>query len=891
MTDPRELTKTYEPNLLLQAVFRRFFDGIQIEEDWAEQVRRLSQRGTVIYVLRNLNWLDFFALDHLTKRHALPRIRFANDLRLWVLNPMGKGWLNAILPRAGVTVADELRDAIQHNGSAALFLKRPPGVLDWVAGSRGGRGRKEGDELIYALFELQRASDKPILLLPQLILWTKQPDTRGTRALDFVLGPREWPSPVRTIGQYLTNHKHVALKSGEPLDLREFFESSAGVPDEVQVRRLTYAILRRLERERRSVTGPARKSPERVRMELLRSPKLRSTVDDLAGGRPEDRYALAMKALGMLQKLQATPDMATVRAMEAALDRMFNRIYAGIEYDKQDIQRLREACRNGTLVLLPSHKSHVDYLVLSYIFNQENLPLPFIAAGDNLDFFPMGGVFRRAGAFFIRRSFKGDRLYSAVVDAYIRRLMRDGHTLELFLEGGRSRTGKLLAPKFGLLSMVVDAALAVPQQATSFAPVSIGYERVIEAASYERELTGHDKQKEDAAGLLKSTGVLRHRYGRLNMQVGTIVSLADLRRELGLPESGALTPAKRRALVIRLGNRVMDEINRVTAVTPGALTALALLSHRRRGLSHAELIDHCEKLLRVLRDERARCAPSTVTPSGSLRPDAIREAVQMFVDTELVEAHEPAEPIPSRPSRRRRGYSGAQTIYTIPDEKRLAIDTSKNMIVHFFVERSLVAAAVAAEPSARAPLGGVRARVQEASRLLKYEFRFQAAPFDEIFEATVAAMLAEGTLQQRDVTDGEPELSAGPGRDGWSGAQWLSLYASILQNFLEGYRVAARSVAALVRGPLSYKELTKRALAMGNRMFYAGEIERLEAVSKPILENAYLAFVDERFLKHSDGKLELTEEYRSVEAAQLIETKVRGVLGPSGTPGASAADA
>src|SRR5690606_23989691 len=343
--------------------------------------------------------------------HALPRIRFANDLRLWVLNPMGKGWLNAILPRAGVTVADELRDAIQHNGSAALFLKRPPEVLDWVAGSRGGRGRKEGDELIYALFELQRASDKPILLLPQLILWTKQPDTRGTRALDFVLGPREWPSPVRTIGQYLTNHKHVALKSGEPLDLREFFESSAGVPDEVQVRRLTYAILRRLERERRSVTGPARKSPERVRMELLRSPKLRSTVDDLAGGRPDDRYALAMKALGMLQKLQATPDMATVRGTGAALDRMLNRIYAGIEYDKQDIQRLREACRNGTLVLLPSHKSHVDYLVLSYIFNQENLPLPFIAAGDNLDFFPMGGVFRRAGAFFIRRSFKGDRLY------------------------------------------------------------------------------------------------------------------------------------------------------------------------------------------------------------------------------------------------------------------------------------------------------------------------------------------------------------------------------------------------------------------------------------------------------------------------------------------------
>ncbi len=448
---------------------------------------------------------------------------------------MGKGWLNAILPRPGVTPSDELRDAIERGGSAALFLKRPPGVLDVAAGASGGRGLKEGDELVRTLIDLQRERKAPILLVPQVFVWTKQPDTRGTRRMDFLLGPREWPSPARTVGQFLSNYKHVALKAGEPLDLSEFLEGANGASDAVRVRRVTYAMLRRLERERRSVTGPAEKAPDRVRMEILRSPRLRKVISDLAGARAcrslradRSRAEHAAPAPGhpghghdqgaggrssTASSIASTPASNTTRA---------------------DIERVRAAAKEGTLVLLPSHKSHIDYLILSYVFNEENLQLPLIAAGDNLNFFPLGGIFRRGGAFFIRRSFKGDRLYAAVVDAYIRRLIRDGYPIELFLEGGRSRTGKLLAPKFGLLNMIVDAALGVSQRRAYFVPVSIGYERVVEAGSYERELSGGEKSKEDAAGLLKTTEVLRHRYGRINLQFGQILTLDEIREELGL---------------------------------------------------------------------------------------------------------------------------------------------------------------------------------------------------------------------------------------------------------------------------------------------------------------------------------------------------------------------
>ena len=218
----RELTRPYEPNPALRALYQRFFEQIQVDDAWVRSVKNLASEGSIVYVLRNLNFIDFLALDYLTKRHKLPQVRFVNDLGLWILNPMGKGWLNAILPPKTVSRSAELEDALERGGSATLFLKRPPGVLDLAAGASGGRGLNEGDGLVRTLFELQRKRERPILLVPQVFVWTKFPDSRGTEPFDFILGPREWPSPLRTVAQFLYNYKHVELKLGEPIDLSSF---------------------------------------------------------------------------------------------------------------------------------------------------------------------------------------------------------------------------------------------------------------------------------------------------------------------------------------------------------------------------------------------------------------------------------------------------------------------------------------------------------------------------------------------------------------------------------------------------------------------------------------------------------------------------------------------
>lgn len=862
MTRP-ELTHPYAPNPLLKALYRTLFDQIQVEDGWAEQVRDLSEKGSVLYILPNLNWLDFLALDYLTKRHGLPPIRYVNDLGLWLLNPdgpnvRGQGLMNMLLPNHRENPEGQLRDAIEHGGSAALFLKRPPSVLDVASGASGNRGLNEGDALVSAIFRLQREGTRPLILVPLLFVWSKSPDKLGGGPVDFVLGSRSWPSPARALVQFAYNRKHASLRWADPVDLRDFLASNPDLSDSALVRHLTYRVLRRLERERRSVVGPIEKAPERVRSEILRSPRLRAVISDLAHQAPDAIRTRTAEAATMLAELQATPDPTVLKGMGVILRWGFNRIYHGIEFDQKDVDRVREASRNGALVLLPSHKSHIDYLILSYFFYERNLPLPRIAAGDNLNFQPIGPIFRRAGAFFIRRSFKGDRLYASVVDAYIRRLIRDGFPMELFLEGARSRTGKLLEPKFGLLNMIVDAALGVPEQTVHFVPISIGYERVVEADSYQRELSGGEKKKEEASDLLSASEVLRHRYGRINLHFGTILTLDDICAELDITRAQIERPAKRRAMVTRLGNRVMDEINRVTAVTPGSLTALSLLASSDDPIAETEILATAGRLLGLLKRQGARIADTAEMPGGGLRAPAIREALQMFIEAELLDE-----------------LSGSR--YRIIKSRRIQLDTSKNIIVHFFVERGLVSCAFDRNPdgSVRPTSAAVlQERVLWASRLFKHEFRFRAdAPFEEIFDTTLADLIRDGHVAATDA-----ELLPGSGEGGWSGQEWLDMYSAIVHVFFEGYLIAAKSLQGLLSGGSTEKELVKTCLSLGNELSNTGKIEKPEAVSKPLFQNAFHALTELGYLRSSAGKWELKEAFHSQSALDELAAVIAGYL-------------
>jgi glycerol-3-phosphate O-acyltransferase len=190
------------------------------------------------------------------------------------------------------------------------------------------------------------------------------------------------------------------------------------------------------------------------------------------------------------------------------------------------------------------------------------------------------------------------------------------------------------------------------------------------------------------------------------------------------------------------------------------------------------------------------------------------------------------------------------------------------MILHFFLERSLVSVALLANPAAPLPRDVVRDRVQKLSRLFKHEFRFRAdAPFAEIFAETIERMRAASEL----VIDSEGRIDAGPGRLGWNGREWLLTYAAFLRNFLEAYRIAARGLGALLKGPMPEKDLIKKTLHTGKRMFFTGEVERPEAVSQPTLKNALAALVDHGIIRADGGKIELvTATPEAVKAAEAL---------------------
>lgn len=862
----------FEPNRVLRWIYSRFFRHMRVDERWSGAVREAAARGLVVYVMRSISVLDFLCLDYLLKRFRLPLVRFVNDLGLWILEPFGRGE-RRLRRRPQIPQEEALAKVLHEQESALLFLRRPP--------SLGERPKGHGldVDLIRTLVEQQRKLDRPILLVPQTFVWTKRPPNKKPTLIDLLFGPSEWPGRLRVFLRFLLNYRNAQIASGQPFDVRAFLAEHQDLTDAQAADRIRYALLRRMEREQQVILGPAKKSAARIRAELLRSPRVRRHIDAAAREQGAPRYVVEKHADKDLRKLCAMPDPNTLGLVARILSWVWTRMYDGLVIDHEGLERLREAARRGPIVLLPSHKSHVDYLVLSWILNEHGMSPPLIAAGDNLSFFPLGALLRRCGAFFIRRSFKGRKLYASLVDAYLRRILVEGFNVEFFMEGGRSRTGKLLPPKLGLLSMVVDAGLKLPGVQLSFVPISVGYERIIEEGSYTRELGGGEKRPESVGGLLRTSKVLRSRWGRLYIQFGRVFELHELVDEaLHLRGQGAplaegdarqLRPPERRALIQRVAHRVTYEINRVTIVTPAALVGSALMSHLRRGMTHADLVSRCADLLAALQRAGARIAPSVVRAQAPLlpRPDsaadsevarevldekAVEETLSLFTDAKLLETKN----------------ADGERIHSVPDARRLGLEYHKNTILHFFVPSALISAALVVHDGGALDEDTLRERVARLSRLFKYEFMYRAdATFDEIFDDALRTMIDAGEVRRTD-----EGLTAAEG-------SLVPIYATMLRSYFESYRLAVRSLSGLREaGSIKTKDWIKQALARGQKMFLAGEIELRESLSRPKLENALSALHDLGVVRLAGENVHPGAELKDDEAIAALEERLQKYL-------------
>lgn len=795
---------------------RRYFEAVRFPESGVGELQRLHEQGFVVHVMRTTAWINYLYLSWALVRRGLPPVRAVVGLRRWFSRP----WRHAA-QRGDFDV--RFTYARRHGGSGLVFLRE--------SAFNTARGRETSQNPFPALVELARKADRPIFLVPELFVWEKWQQKVTPSVFDRVFGSPEAPGFVHSIGAFLRNYQRAQFRVGEPIDLRKFVAENADTPTPVLARKVRSALNHHLARETRAVFGPPRKDPDRLIDEAMRDRGFQKAIAELSIEQGRPASALEREAKKNFDAIAARYSPTVVGLAAPVLHWVFNRIYDGVDVDDAGLERAMKAAAHTPVVLTPSHKSHVDYLIMSYVLWQRGYSAPLVAAGANLAFFPLGGFLRRAGAFFLRRSFKGDKLYTATFKAYLKKLVHDGVHHEFFPEGGRSRTGKLLQPKLGLFTWLVEAVLEGAREDLLFVPVAIDYEKVVESASYTRELAGGEKKPEDLKALLSAPAVLTEHYGRIHLRFDEPVSLAQVMRERGLAGGPDVTEDQKRGIVRVLAHRVMYGINRVSTVTPPALVAAALLAHRRRGLSAREATDRIGLLRRIAEDLKAPLSRQLAdAPSSPAVIGPVAEAVHELAEEGLVRIVE----------------ARGEPIYQVDDARRLELSFYKNTLLNLVAGRTIVASALLAS-EADQRLEAVRAKAQFLSRLFKFELIFPVGQsFEQLFDEVLQHLQALGLITREDgAVHVAPEAHARP---------LLQFLAYLLSDSVECYLLAARGAAEL-RGAPDKREFLKGVLEAGRADFLAGVIGASEALSKPSLENATAWLVDQQYLVEHDKKV------------------------------------
>ncbi len=535
-----------------------------------EEPRELigDSASRVCYVLENGGLADKLALERACKAHGLPSPTEAFDCcgqrfswRYVVLRPL-KGF----------------------------FVRRPV---------------KAGSRRLRQLVDAASANGDELLLIPIAIYWGRSPDKENSFLK--LLFAENWDVVGRARKFFATvlHGRNTLLRFSHALPLSSIVQGN--LDRELAYRKVS-RILRVHFRQRRAATvGPDLSSKRTIVNQVVLAPGVRRIIEAEADAGSSKQAALESRARRYALEIAADISYPTIRLIERLLRWLWHRIYDGIELNHAD--KLHAVARNREVVYVPCHRSHFDYMLLSYILYAQGLQLPHIAAGINLNLPLVGRILRRGGAFYLRRSFRGNRLYTAVFDAYIHQILTRGYSMEYFVEGGRSRTGRLLEPKVGMLAMTVQSYIKDPKRPIAFVPVYFGYEKLIEGDSFISELGGEQKQSESLLGLLRSIRSLRENFGRVYVNVGEPIDLEPIldakKPDWREADAGAgERPPWLNDLIDELGRSIMREINSAAAVTPISLLAYVLLATPKQTIGEKELIAQLRLSMNLLADFR-----------------------------------------------------------------------------------------------------------------------------------------------------------------------------------------------------------------------------------------------------------------------------------------------
>lgn len=479
-------------------------------------------------------------------------------------------------------------DPIRRKRAYLALSRRNAGTLIPEAGA----SKTHSDSLARLLQAHRHNPNLDVQLVPVSIFVGRAPDKAS--GWFAVLFSENWAlvGRFRRLLAILLNGRNTIVRFSPPVSVRASVDEA--LPPERTVRKLSRVLRTHFHRIRESVIGPDLSTRRLLVDQVLAAEPVKEAIADQARrdhSKLEDAWK---KAHAMAWEIAADYSNPVVRSASFLLSHVWNRIYAGVLVHHLD--RFKDAAPGHEVVYVPCHRSHMDYLLLSYLLYERGIVPPHIAAGINLNLPVIGTLLRKGGAFFMRRSFRGNPLYSAVFTEYVAQLVSGGYSLEYFIEGGRSRTGRLVPPKGGMISMTVRAYLRQPRKPVLFQPVYIGYEKLIEGNSYLDELSGRPKQKESIWVLLWNIPrILRRNYGQVVVNFGEPIALSQVLAERapewdGKPLAEEDKPAWLGEVVSSLAIDIHTRINGAADVNPINLLALALLSTPKHAMAEADLI-------------------------------------------------------------------------------------------------------------------------------------------------------------------------------------------------------------------------------------------------------------------------------------------------------------
>ncbi len=479
--------------------------------------------------------------------------------------------------------------------------------------SKGGRmtAPSNPDRLLRLLESPPELRDK-IVFVPVSVFWGRAMSGEGTFFKNITSEGWAVTGRIKRLLNLVINRRNIFVHTGRPIPALSICDEDEAT--EILARRVSRLLRVRLRQQKQTALGPDFSHRRTLLHQVVTSTNVKQAITaEVANGVKQGKAErLARKYARTIASDMSHP---TIRVLARLLRWFWNQIYNGIEV--AGIESLEEVSASHTLVYVPSHRSHLDYLLLSYLLYFRGFMIPHIAAGDNLNLPLIGPILRRGGAFFMRRSFRDNPLYAAVFNEYLYEVYRHGHCVEFFPEGGRTRTGRLLPARMGLLKMTVDHQLRGLPKPLALVPVYFGYEKVVEGSSYLSELRGADKQSESVTDVFRNLKLIKQNFGSVQVNIGEAIKLDEWL--VAHSPCGAEEPPN----LEQLGRDVMIGINQQANLNPVNLVALVTLATPKIAIEEHRLLAQIACYQKLLSTLNPGCEVVT-----GLAPDEVVEHVE-----------------------------------------------------------------------------------------------------------------------------------------------------------------------------------------------------------------------------------------------------------------------